>query len=226
MAAPKFGTVQSFQKDEIIFAEGQIGDVGYLVKSGEVSIYKIIQNEKKVLATLGHGEVFGEIGIITESPRTAWARAKESCELVVIDRETLYQLLKKSPKMIQSITLLLLKRLANTLHLLESEDNAQISARHFYSVCCLLDLMNRDANFIETRSFCSKAADITRMHPDQIQTVLNRLHQLNIIEYENTETDDDIDWDDNQPPSGFRVCVDRRYLIKTAKEIRKNESSF
>ena len=115
MIGPRFGTVKSYFKNKLIFREGQPGNVGYLVKTGEVTIYKIINGEKKILSKLGPGEVFGEMGIVTESPRTAFAEASEYSDLVIIDRDTLLGMLKKTPKLIQSITLLLMKRLASTL---------------------------------------------------------------------------------------------------------------
>ena len=119
----KFGTIKEFYKNQVIFKEGQAGNVGYIIKTGEVTIYKIIDGEKKLLSKLGPGEVFGEMGIVTESPRTACADASEYCNLVIIDKETMLKMLKKSPKLIQSITLLLMKRLANTLEMLDDHDN-------------------------------------------------------------------------------------------------------
>jgi len=59
MFSVKFGTVKSYFKNQIIFKEGQPGNVGYLIKTGEVCIYKIIDEQKKILNILGPGEVFG-----------------------------------------------------------------------------------------------------------------------------------------------------------------------
>jgi CRP-like cAMP-binding protein len=217
MTGPKFGTIKSFYKNEIIFKEGQSGNVGYLVRTGEVVIYKMIGDEKKVLAVLGPGEVFGEMGIITEAPRTACAQAGEYCDLVIIDKETLYRLLKKSPKMIQSITLLLMKRLAHTLELLDDHDEDKILPKHFTCICSLLDLLgNASEDGIGYRHFCKRAADISRLSVQQIETIISRLEQLNILTFDN-------DYPGPKPPnSHFKVCVDSRHLLKTAKNMQQS----
>lgn len=105
MPGPKFGTVKAFYENQVIFKEGQQGDVAYLIKTGKVTIYKTIDNEHKILDLLGPGEVFGEMGLITDLPRTACASASEYCDLVIIDKETLHRMLKQSPKLVQAITL-------------------------------------------------------------------------------------------------------------------------
>jgi CRP-like cAMP-binding protein len=96
MLGPKFGTVKEYYKNQTIFKEGQVGNVGYLIRTGEVIIYKTIDNERKVLNKLGPGEVFGEMGIVTQSPRTASAEASEYCDLVVIDKATMHKMLRKA----------------------------------------------------------------------------------------------------------------------------------
>lgn len=220
MLGPKFGTVKTFYKNQIIFKEGQSGNVGYLVRTGEVMIYKMIGDEKKVLDVLGPGEVFGEMGIITESPRTAFAQAGEFCDLVVIDKPTLYKLLKKSPKLIQSITLLLMKRLAHTNKMLEKTDNDKIETKHFVAVCNLLDLMGQSqADGIQLSFFCKRASEIFRLPAQQIETIISRLEQLNIIEF-------DGDYPIKKPlNSHFKVCVDSRHLMKTARDMEKKQTT-
>ena len=220
MAGPKFGTIKSFYKNQIIFKEGQSGNTGYLVRTGEVIIYKMIGDEKKILAVLGPGEVFGEMGIITESPRTAFAQAGEYCDLVIIDKETLHNLLKKSPKMIQSITLLLMKRLAHTLELLEDHDGDTVLPKHFVCICNLLDLMGKAGeDGIEYHDFCKRAGDISNLSVQQIETIIKRLEQLNIVSF-------DTAYKGSKPlNSHFKVCVDSRHLLKTAKNMEKTAIS-
>lgn len=218
MFGPKFGEVKSFYKNQIIFKEGQIGNVGYLIKTGEVTIYKMIDDEQTILNTLGPGEVFGEMGIIDESPRTAFAQAKEYCDLVVIDKKTLHSMLKQSPKLIQSITLLLMKRLAGTLELLDKNDHDSVLPKHFSSICSLLDLLGQRDETIEYHLFLKRTQDITGLHSNQIETILGRLEQLNLIEF-------DGDPQDFKPLDlTFRITADSRLLLRTAKDIGKNQS--
>lgn len=216
MLGPKFGTVKSFDKNQIIFKEGQPGNVGYLVRTGEVTIFKMIGDEKKILDVLGPGEVFGEMGIITQSPRTAYAQAADQCDLVVIDKATLYKLLKQSPKMIQSITLLLIKRLAHTLQFLEEHNDRDIQPKHFVFVCNLLDMMGQaNEQGIEYHPFCKRVSEISDLNTEQIETIVKRLEQLNTLEFNG-------DFPDKKPlNSRFKVCVDSGHLLKTADDMKK-----
>ena len=216
MLGPKFGTVKSFYKDQIIFREGQTGNVGYLVRTGEVTIFKMIGDEKKILAVLGPGEVFGEMGIITESPRTAYAQAGEYCDLVVIDKGTLYKLLKQSPKMIQSITMLLMKRLAHTNRLLEKQEDERVLPKHFLFICHLLDIMIRtDDRGIDYHAFCRRVSEMGDLSVKQAETIINRLEQLNLLQF-------DGDYTDKKPlKSFFKVCADSRHLMQTARDMEK-----
>ncbi len=218
MLGPKFGTVKSFYKNQIIFKEGQLGNVGYLVKTGEVTIFKMIDDEKKILANLGPGEVFGEMGIVIESPRTAFAQAGDYCDLVVIDKETLHALLKKSPKLIQSITLLLMQRLANTLQLLEKHEDDVVLPKHYMRICSLLDLMGDDDEGIDYHNFCKQTMQITSLGPKQIESIMKKLDQLNLISFD-VEHLNSI-----QTDSRFKVCVDHSHLMKTAKKLKESES--
>lgn len=181
MIGPKFGTVKSYFKNKPIFREGQPGNVGYLVKKGEVTIYKIIDGEKKILSKLGPGEVFGEMGILTELPRTACAEASEYSDLVIIDKDTLLDMLKKTPKLIQSITLLLMKRLANTLQMLDHHEEDS-PPRKLLSICSLLDLMTRANPDVNYHSFSQRAMDIVHMNQAEIDGAVKELIRLNVIE--------------------------------------------
>ena len=67
---------------DIIFSEGDIGTDMFILHSGTVELLKAIGGETRVLATLEKGDFFGEMSILEDVPRTAWARAKTDVELV------------------------------------------------------------------------------------------------------------------------------------------------
>jgi CRP-like cAMP-binding protein len=69
MTGSKFDTIKSYYGNEMIFKESQTGNVGFLIKTGKVVIYELIDTEKVVLSTLESGKIFGEMDILTESTR-------------------------------------------------------------------------------------------------------------------------------------------------------------
>jgi len=88
--------------DEIIFKEGDPSEEFYIVKSGKVLIYRYIDPGKtrfEALASLCKGDIFGEMGIIDEESRSAYARAVlEPCELYYMGKEDFLCILKKYPE--------------------------------------------------------------------------------------------------------------------------------
>ncbi len=112
---------------EVLFQEGDSGDVAYIIRSGEVDIVKSSQNREILLAKRGPGEVFGEIALVFDSPRTATVRARTETELVGIGREDLRKLLQISPSAAASMFDIVLTRWQNTQNLLrQSEKMAQL----------------------------------------------------------------------------------------------------
>lgn len=63
------------------------------------------------LATLGAGSFFGEMALLVNIPRAATVRAKESCMLMSIEKDSFHELLDKSPEVKESVYKLLKERL-------------------------------------------------------------------------------------------------------------------
>jgi CRP/FNR family cyclic AMP-dependent transcriptional regulator len=70
-----------------IFNMGDPGHALYIVRSGEVEIYlKNDQGEKIVLETARPGDIFGEVSLLDDGPRTAWVMAISNVEVLRLDR--------------------------------------------------------------------------------------------------------------------------------------------
>ena len=104
---------QRFLPDEYIFKQGEKGSKAYLLLDGRVAIGI---NNKKV-AEISEMEVFGEMSLILNKPRTASIKALKPSIVLPIDQKILDDLLKKSPPVISS----LIKQLAYRLSQCDSE---------------------------------------------------------------------------------------------------------
>ena len=104
---------QRFLPDEYIFKQGEKGSKAYLLLDGRVAIEI---NNKKV-AEISEMEVFGEMSLILNKPRTASIKALKPSIVLPIDQKILDDLLKKSPPVISS----LIKQLAYRLSQCDSE---------------------------------------------------------------------------------------------------------
>src|SRR5581483_3604116 len=71
---------QTFKAGDTIIAEGAEGKTAYLIVSGSVEVSVGEGSQQKVLATLGPGEVFGEMCLIEPGPRSATVKATADTE--------------------------------------------------------------------------------------------------------------------------------------------------
>jgi CRP/FNR family transcriptional regulator, cyclic AMP receptor protein len=102
----------------VLFKEGEPGKEMYVLQSGKVTISKTVRDVEKVLATLGPGEFFGEMAIISNKPRNATATVAEDARLLVIDPKTFESMIRGNAE----IAVRMIKKLADRL----SEADAQI----------------------------------------------------------------------------------------------------
>src|SRR5471030_140286 len=105
-----------------IFREGDPGDGVYFVKSGLVEISGLINTaERRVFSQLGSGEIFGEMSVIEDRPRSATAIALKETEIYFIPRGEMLALLQRSPALAFAMLQEISHRLRdfNQLHLRE-----------------------------------------------------------------------------------------------------------
>jgi CRP/FNR family cyclic AMP-dependent transcriptional regulator len=77
-----------------IFQYGDPGDKLFIIMEGKVRIYREVSGMgEEALAVLGAGEVFGEMALLDEAPRSAGAIAHERCRLLVITKDAFDDLL-------------------------------------------------------------------------------------------------------------------------------------
>ncbi|HMD50532.1 MAG TPA: DUF1003 domain-containing protein [Bryobacteraceae bacterium] len=77
-----------YSAGQLVFSYGDPGHALFIVRSGETEIFlKNDQGEKIVLETSRPGDIFGEISLLDDGPRTAWVMAIGEVELLRLDRE-------------------------------------------------------------------------------------------------------------------------------------------
>jgi HlyD family secretion protein len=94
-----FPVLTHHRKGELVFSEGASGQTAYIVRRGEVNIVKHAGAQGQVvLKTLGPGELFGEMALITSNPRSASVVAASDVELEVLDRHTFGDKVRSDPE--------------------------------------------------------------------------------------------------------------------------------
>lgn len=99
-----------FAAGEQIFKIGDSGDCAYLIEKGIVEVFVVIEGIEQRVSSMGKDEMFGEIALIDQQPRTATVRAAEKTVLVPVRRKLVENLLEKSDPILRHLLLVVLER--------------------------------------------------------------------------------------------------------------------
>lgn len=89
-----------FSKDEIIYSVNDDATGAYIILTGHVDLHS--RNGVR-LATLGQGEIFGELGQLMSRSRSVTAKARSNCSATFIPKEVLLDKFERSDAAIQGI---------------------------------------------------------------------------------------------------------------------------
>ncbi len=81
--------IRSVHADTRIITQGDDGEEAYIIVSGTCAVVRYFDGTRRVVRELGPGEVFGELAILTDKPRSAHVDAITPVELMVVTRATL-----------------------------------------------------------------------------------------------------------------------------------------
>jgi CRP-like cAMP-binding protein len=107
------GVERRLTRGDILFHAGDPPDSLYLVLDGRIAIAMASQvdNRESVVALMEAGDMFGELGMLDDGPRSALARALEPSTVLEIPFEPVKQLLHDDPRLLWNVTRLLATRL-------------------------------------------------------------------------------------------------------------------
>lgn len=116
-----------FPAGTLLFKRGDIRHCAFLLDLGAVEIFGNDEGgTDKFLCAIGEGEIFGEMALIDNSPRTASAVTTKECEIFIIPRESFHKKIIGLDPMISLLISLLIERYRITrIHMPESvkQDN-------------------------------------------------------------------------------------------------------
>jgi CRP/FNR family cyclic AMP-dependent transcriptional regulator len=110
-----FGKTENVAEMQPFFLEGQSSEKMYLLVEGEVSLLR----NKRTLDIVKPGEIFGEMAVITQQPRTATAMARKFCQALVLDAKQFQQAIQATPEFALMLMNILNHRLRLTLALMK-----------------------------------------------------------------------------------------------------------
>lgn len=102
--------VRLFREGETIFTEGSASDSAYIIESGLIEIFVGSGSEAVQLSVLGPGDIFGEMGLIDDYPRSASARAMGPCRCIVISAAQIAERIEASNPLVRLLISISLHR--------------------------------------------------------------------------------------------------------------------
>lgn len=214
----KIDRVKQYLKGEIIFQEGQPSEHFYILQKGEVEV-SIKRNEKRfIINTLGPGDFFGEMGLLSNEPRSASCKAITFVEVVRVGNEDFKNLLKNSHPLNGKIINLLLRRLKR---LTDISINNTASVNSFHAVAALLDLNFKATtnDYILEELFVKQITLMMGLLPHQAKGIIQQLVDYGLIRQERK-------LHPKKPGSSFqnegesRLFITSNNLLETAKNIQ------
>ena len=115
---------QSYTVGQEIVRQGDTGVGAFIIKKGRVEAVQDRTGNEHKLAVLKTGDMFGEMALLDEFPRSATVRALEPTTCLGIQRWHFKGILESHPQIALALLPVLTKRLRNA----EREDEA--SAKH------------------------------------------------------------------------------------------------
>ena len=119
---------QVVPKGTVIFREGEPGDCAYVIERGTVEISMRNGAENIVIARRGSGEIFGEMAVVDNRPRSATVTAASDCELLMLSGKQLHERMESLDPVLRMVLTVILDRFRDTLQRFKSENSGNIAS--------------------------------------------------------------------------------------------------
>lgn len=119
-----------FEKDKIVFLEGEPCEGLYIVRAGSVKIYKLSpEGREQILSYIKPGDSFNEVAVFDGGPNPANVVAAEATTLWIVPRPAIVDLIEKHPAVALAVIQNLGARLRHLVGLVEDLSLRQVNAR-------------------------------------------------------------------------------------------------
>ncbi|MEE1219153.1 MAG: Crp/Fnr family transcriptional regulator [Ruminococcus sp.] len=170
------GHIKKFQKDEMIYHQGEAAMTFYYLKEGSVKVFMTsFDGVEKTLNTAVSGELLGEGAFFDKSPRVSSARAITDCEVVMIDYEILIDLISQNP----NLAIAIMEILSNKIRNLTSQINLMTFMHAEERIATYLIENSKGPLICFTHEEIAAAVGVTRI---TVSKILSRFADNGIIQ--------------------------------------------
>ena len=107
--------VKKFSAGDVLFKEGDAGDGLYLLRSGSVTVSRVLGGRDVVLSYVAAGNYVGEMALVNDAPRMATVRAAVAAEAIVLDGTRFKEVVARHPELRAELEQQVLARIAENV---------------------------------------------------------------------------------------------------------------
>lgn len=178
----------------------------YVIRAGKVRVLKEAHGKKRVVTTLGPGDFFGEMAVVTGCPRTATAEVLEEADLLKVPASKLQDMVAGSGEVAIRLIRHLAERIDNANRFIDLLLEDDTTARVILELQETLDQAKGAAAPDITDAGLALRLGITK---PQARAALRRLSRVGVLEVS----------------SGFVLIKDRTRLAEFLEFIRNSGAS-
>lgn len=133
-----------FRPDEMIFYQGDEGSACHIIMRGRVRIFVMGEDGRELsMRILGPGEIFGEMALFENLPRSASVEALEHTHTLMVHQDDLIRSLRRSPSLSLALLRSLSARLRYATEEAESLASLTVTERLTWRLERLAELLGR-----------------------------------------------------------------------------------
>jgi CRP-like cAMP-binding protein len=177
-------SVEQKAAGDVVFREGDVAKVAYLLLSGRVALSRETESGTIELGEFGERQIFGEVAVVEECDRDCTAQMIDDGQLVPIGAEMLNAQLEQSPPMVRTIVRSLVSQvlLANQRVAPTADRNLFLAATHLLYQMNLAARADGTQSLPYDRAMKTMTTVLTRSVPE-IDMVLSVFSDLNLIAF-------------------------------------------
>jgi len=99
-------TMEYYPASYTLFNEGDPGDIMYIIKTGSAEVVR----NNAIVATLGAGDFFGEMALVSDEPRNATLKITAEMEVLTLKKEDFRHLLETNANIASMVSYEVVKR--------------------------------------------------------------------------------------------------------------------
>ena len=180
--------LKSYDRGELIFAEGDPSDVFIIIVSGRVKVFKSTPAGKEIILEIfGAGDPLGAVAVYEGAPFMASAFTLEPTEVVSVEQGAFFRLLEAEPTFVRGLLSGLTLRLAELTRRLAELTGARVEtrfARLFLKLCDQIGKPDRGGIFVAMPLSRQELADLTGTTIETTIRIMSRWQKDDVLHTE------------------------------------------